>query len=60
LLAAIAALLRKAATRAFRPGFVGRNPLNRPLFDLGPRFALTLDEQWKHPDLAAYPNAVPV
>lgn len=31
--------------------------MNHPLFDLGPRLALTLDEQRKHPDLAAYPNA---
>jgi hypothetical protein len=33
-------------------------PLNHPLFNLRPGFALTLDEQRKHPDLTIYPNPV--
>jgi hypothetical protein len=43
-----------------RQSFVRNDPLNHPLFNLRPGFALTLDEQWKHPDLAADLNAVPV
>ena len=36
------------------------DPLNHPLLDLRPGFALTLDEQRKRPDLAVYANAIPV
>ena len=67
LLAATAARLANPAMSSFKPlvldqrqSFVRSDPLNHPLLDLRPGFALSLDEQRKHPDLATDPNAIRV
>ena len=43
-----------------RQSFGWNDPLNHPLFNLRPGFALMLHQQRKHADFTIYPNPVPV